>query len=176
MLWSMRVDRYDELVAARLGINRTDLRCLDLLHQGDTMTAGQLSADSGLTSGATTRMIDWLERPGTYDDCTTETTARRVLVELTPRARELATELYGSFEDAAAGLSRYRPTSSHCYATFSRGVAGCTSSRGRGCRRSRSGRKERSRPSWAVPCASAGLARPLGTASSVSLGSPAGCH
>ena len=34
---------------------------------------------------------------------------RRVLVELTPRARKLASELYGSFEAASAGLRRYRP-------------------------------------------------------------------
>jgi DNA-binding MarR family transcriptional regulator len=32
---------------------------------------------------------------------------RRVLVELTPRARALAGELYGSFEATAEGLGRY---------------------------------------------------------------------
>ena len=58
------VDRYDELVASQLGINRSDLRCLDLLHESGTMTAGQLAAGSGLTSGATTRMLDRLERAG----------------------------------------------------------------------------------------------------------------
>jgi DNA-binding MarR family transcriptional regulator len=84
----MRVDRYDELVAARLGINRTDLRRLDLLHQGDTMTAGQLAAGSGLTSGATTRMIDWLEQAGYIRPLPDRDDRRRVLVELTPRARD----------------------------------------------------------------------------------------
>lgn len=56
--------RYDELVAARLGINRTDLRCLDLLHETGNMSAGQLAVGSGLTTGATTRMLDRLERIG----------------------------------------------------------------------------------------------------------------
>lgn len=56
--------RYDELVAARLGINRTDLRCLDLLHETGTMSAGPLAVGSGLTTGATTRMLDRLERIG----------------------------------------------------------------------------------------------------------------
>jgi DNA-binding MarR family transcriptional regulator len=103
------VDRYDELVAARLGINRSDLRCLDLLHESGTMTAGQLATGSGLTSGATTRMLDRLERAGYLQRRSDRGDRRRVLVELTPRARALAAELYGSFEAAAEGLGRYRP-------------------------------------------------------------------
>jgi DNA-binding MarR family transcriptional regulator len=101
------VDAYDELVAERLGINRTDLRCLDLLHETGTMTAGQLAAGSGLTSGATTRMLDRLERIGYIRRRPDRSDRRRVLVELTPRAQKLATELYGSFEAAGSGLSRY---------------------------------------------------------------------
>jgi DNA-binding MarR family transcriptional regulator len=103
------VDQYDELVASRLGINRSDLRCLDLLHETGTMTAGQLAAGSGLTTGATTRMLDRLERTEYVRRRPDSADRRRVLVELTPRASKLAAELYGSFDDAAAGLSRYRP-------------------------------------------------------------------
>jgi DNA-binding MarR family transcriptional regulator len=103
------VDKYDELVACRLGINRSDLRCLDLLHEAGTMTAGQLAAGSGLTTGATTRMLDRLERIDYVRRRPDSADRRRVLVELTPRARKLATELYGSFQDAAAGLGRYSP-------------------------------------------------------------------
>ena len=103
------VDHYDELVASRLEINRSDLRCLDLLHQSGTMTAGQLAAGSGLTSGATTRMLDRLEQAGYLRRRPDSGDRRRVLVDLTPRARALAGELYGSLEDAAAGLSRYSP-------------------------------------------------------------------
>jgi DNA-binding MarR family transcriptional regulator len=103
------VDRYDELVASRLAINRSDLRCLDLLHQSGTMTAGQLAAGSGLTSGATTRMLDRLEHAGYLRRRSDSGDRRRVLVELTPRARELAAELYGSLEGAATALSRYSP-------------------------------------------------------------------
>jgi len=103
------VDAYDELVASRLGINRSDLRCLDLLHQMGTMTAGQLAAGSRLTSGAATRMIDRLEQAGYVRRLRDGGDRRRVLVELTPRARKLASQFYGSFEAAAAGLRRYRP-------------------------------------------------------------------
>jgi DNA-binding MarR family transcriptional regulator len=103
------VDHYDELVASRLGINRSDLRCLDLLEETGTMTAGQLAAGSGLTSGATTRMLDRLEQAGYLRRRPDSGDRRRVLVELTPRARTLAAELYGSFEAASAGLGRYQP-------------------------------------------------------------------
>jgi DNA-binding MarR family transcriptional regulator len=53
-----------DLVATRVGINSTDLECLDLLQLNGPITAGQMSARSGLTSGATTAMIDRLERAG----------------------------------------------------------------------------------------------------------------
>ena len=45
-------DVVDDLVAQLLGVNRTDGRCLDLLEQNGRMSAGQLAAGSGLTSGA----------------------------------------------------------------------------------------------------------------------------
>jgi DNA-binding MarR family transcriptional regulator len=53
-----------DLVATRVGLNSTDLECLDLLHLAGPTTAGQVSAHSGLTTGATTAMIDRLERAG----------------------------------------------------------------------------------------------------------------
>jgi DNA-binding PadR family transcriptional regulator len=53
-------------------------------------------------------MIDRLELAGYVRRRHDRGDRRRVLVELLPRARKLAAELYGSFE-AAAGLRRYRP-------------------------------------------------------------------
>ena len=53
-----------DLVATRVGINSTDLECLDLLQLDGPSTAGQMSTRAGLTTGATTAMIDRLERAG----------------------------------------------------------------------------------------------------------------
>src|SRR5215204_1177019 len=53
-----------DLVATRVGINSTDLECLDLLQMAGPTTAGGMSERSGLTTGATTAMIDRLERAG----------------------------------------------------------------------------------------------------------------
>ena len=68
-----------DLVATRVGINSTDLECLDLLQLDGPSTAGQMSARSGLTTGATTAMIDRLERAG-YVRRRRDSRDRRVVV------------------------------------------------------------------------------------------------
>ena len=49
-----------DLVAARVGLNSTDLECLDLLVLAGPTTAGRLAKHTGLTTGATTAVIDRL--------------------------------------------------------------------------------------------------------------------
>src|ERR1700737_961422 len=56
-------DAFDDVVAQRLGLNRTDLRCLDWLFDGPK-TAGQLASATGLSSAATTTLVDRLEHRG----------------------------------------------------------------------------------------------------------------
>jgi DNA-binding MarR family transcriptional regulator len=51
-------------IAARAGINPTDLESLDLLRRHGPMTAGRLAEMTGLTTGAITGVIDRMERRG----------------------------------------------------------------------------------------------------------------
>jgi DNA-binding MarR family transcriptional regulator len=88
-------DRFDQAVADALGINRTDMRCLDALDREGPMTAGRLAEATGLTSGAMTTALDRLERAGYAQRVRDGADRRRVLVELTPRLRELAPGAYG---------------------------------------------------------------------------------
>ena len=88
-------DEVDELVGQLLGINRTDSRALDILEQHGRMSAGQLAAASGLSTGAVTAVVDRLERAGHARRVPDPTDRRRVLVELTASARELIWELMG---------------------------------------------------------------------------------
>jgi DNA-binding MarR family transcriptional regulator len=83
-------DAFDEKVAERLGINQTDLRCLDILNQRGSVTAGQLAQAMHLTSGAITTVVDRLEAAGYARRVRDTEDRRRVLVELTPRAEETA--------------------------------------------------------------------------------------
>jgi len=86
-------DITDDLLCQLLGINRTDSRCLDILDQHGQMTAGALALQSGLSTGAITAVIDRLEKAGYARRVPDPGDRRRVLVELTDKAREAAYEL-----------------------------------------------------------------------------------
>jgi DNA-binding MarR family transcriptional regulator len=88
-------DEVDELVAELLGVNRTDSRCLDILEQHGRISAGALASSSGLSTGAVTAVVDRLERAGYARRVPDPTDRRRVLIELTERAREVIWELMG---------------------------------------------------------------------------------
>ncbi len=55
---------YEQVIADRLGLNRTDVIVLSLLGLRGAQTAGQLAEATGLTTGAVTGVIDRLERAG----------------------------------------------------------------------------------------------------------------
>jgi DNA-binding MarR family transcriptional regulator len=97
----------DHAIAEYMGIDDTAFRCLDVLDQEGPMTAGRLAERARLSPGATTALIDRLERKG-YARRTRDTEdRRRVLVEVSPDLRERAEELYGPPEEGAQELSGY---------------------------------------------------------------------
>lgn len=107
-----QVDEFDEAAAERMGINRTDLRCMDILgrHEllGEKMTAGQLAEAAGLTTGAVTALLDRLERIGYVRRAHDAADRRRVLVEVTPKAYRRSAEIWGPIaEHSGALLDRY---------------------------------------------------------------------
>lgn len=55
---------FDELAAERLGLNTTDLRCLDAVIGEPGITPSRLAELTGFTSGAITGVVDRLERSG----------------------------------------------------------------------------------------------------------------
>ena len=61
---STAVVLFHHAVAERLGLGPTDHKCLDLLRDRGTMTGSELSAITGLTSGAITGVVSRLERAG----------------------------------------------------------------------------------------------------------------
>ena len=88
-------DRFDQAVADALGLNRTDMRCLDTIDREGPVPAGRLAEATGLTSGAITTVLDRLERAGYARRVRDAGDRRRVLVELTPQTRE---HMYEFFE------------------------------------------------------------------------------
>jgi DNA-binding MarR family transcriptional regulator len=81
--------RFDQAVAEALGLNRTDMRCLDVLQREGPVTAGRLADQSGLSAGAMTTALDRLERAGYARRVRDSHDRRRVLVEMTPKAADV---------------------------------------------------------------------------------------
>jgi DNA-binding MarR family transcriptional regulator len=72
---------FSQAVAERVGMHQTDIETMDLLNTLGPMTAGELSQHTGLTSGATTRLIDRLERAGYVKRRSHEADRRCVIIE-----------------------------------------------------------------------------------------------
>ena len=98
-------DRFHDAVAGYLKINRTDLRCLDVLDQRGRQSAGELSEATGLSTGAVTVMLDRLERAGFVRRVRDVGDRRRILVESTDLARKYGSEIYAPL--AAQALPLY---------------------------------------------------------------------
>ena len=87
-------DGFDDAVGQLLGLNPTDLRCLDWLTEGP-MSAGDLGAATGLSSAATTTLLDRLEKKGFVERTRDTADRRRVVVRLTGQGNDTLLELYG---------------------------------------------------------------------------------
>jgi DNA-binding MarR family transcriptional regulator len=58
------VVRFHSALAERLGMNVTDFKCVAVLSESGAMTAGKLAERVGLSTAATTLVVDRLERAG----------------------------------------------------------------------------------------------------------------
>jgi DNA-binding MarR family transcriptional regulator len=100
-------DAFDEVAREKLGVNRTDLRCLNIIENEGSVTAGRLAELSGLTTAAVTAVLDRLERAGYARRVRDTEDRRQVLVEVTPLLAERATPIWGPLgEEARAVLMR----------------------------------------------------------------------
>lgn len=89
---------FGEAVARRLGIAHADLECLDLILVRGRVTAGEIAAASGLTTGAVTGLVDRLERAKLARRERDAVDRRKVYVTVLPAAMKAAKTYYGSFE------------------------------------------------------------------------------
>ena len=92
---SGNLDRaFDNHAAEALGVNPTDLHCLNIVENRDGMTAGALAAEAGLTTGAVTGVIDLLERAGYARRVPDPVDRRRVRIKVTDRFYARADEIW----------------------------------------------------------------------------------
>jgi DNA-binding MarR family transcriptional regulator len=102
-------DLYDDILARFMGLNRTDTRCMDIIDRGGRVTAGQLAAESGLTTGAVTIVIDRLAAAGYAQRERDPNDRRKVWITITPFAAELTSLLFGHFSVLGAFLQKFTP-------------------------------------------------------------------
>lgn len=101
-------DAFDNLAAQRLGVNETDLHCLNIIENAGGVTAGELAAQSGLTTGAVTGVIDRLEKKGFARRVSDPSDRRRVKVEVTKTFYARAERIWGPVAaDWASALERF---------------------------------------------------------------------
>ena len=94
-----------DAVAKLVGLNSTDLECLDLLGLSGPTTAGRLATHTGLTTGAMTAVIDRLERAGFARRVRDDADRRCVLVEALPDNLRQIQALYRPLISAVGRLN-----------------------------------------------------------------------
>lgn len=104
--------RVADTFAHRHGLNATDMRALTLIMEAETrheaLTAGRLSALLGTSSGATTAVIDRLERIGHIHRNRAHADRRKVTLHFEPLAMALAGAYFGPLGALTDGvMSRY---------------------------------------------------------------------
>jgi len=95
---------HGQTVARRVGVNSSDLECLDLILMSGPSTAGEIARHTGLTSGAVTGLIDRLERLGLVERTADPADRRKVLVRVREDRIGPIAQLYAPLEKAMQAL------------------------------------------------------------------------
>jgi len=95
---------HGQAVARRVGVNSTDLECLDLILMSGPSTAGEIARHTGLTSGAVTGLIDRLERLGLVERTADPADRRKVLVRVREDRIGPIAQLYTPLEKTMQAL------------------------------------------------------------------------
>lgn len=93
---------YHSAVAAKVGLGATEEKAMDLLERFGPLSAGELSARSGLAPASVTGLIGRLESKGFARRIPNPADGRSVLVELVP---ENLAALVGLFDDFVTSLN-----------------------------------------------------------------------
>jgi DNA-binding MarR family transcriptional regulator len=103
-------DAFDQAVAERYGLNRTDHRCLDLLLElttaGTPVTPTRLAEAADLTPSTITSVLDRLERAGYVQRLREPANRRQVLLQLTATFATMTEEIFAPVATEGAGQLR----------------------------------------------------------------------
>ena len=92
---STEIDRLDQVAADRYGLNRTDMRALDILGQAGPLAPTALARMLGFTTGGVTSVLDRLERAGYVRRRPDPGDRRRQVVQATEATAARDQEVFG---------------------------------------------------------------------------------
>jgi DNA-binding MarR family transcriptional regulator len=92
---STEIDRLDQAAADRYGLNRTDMRALDIVGRAGPMAPTDLARLLGFTTGGVTTVLDRLERAGYVRRRADAADRRRLVVEATAVTAARDREVFG---------------------------------------------------------------------------------
>jgi DNA-binding MarR family transcriptional regulator len=101
---SVAIEAIGRASAGRLGINQTDLMCLDLLTRRGPLSAGDVAAALGLTTAAISAMATRLEAGGYAHRQMDPNDRRRVLLHASPDGTRKAFSLFDDLYRASTKL------------------------------------------------------------------------
>ena len=93
---STEIDRLDQAAADRYGLNRTDMRALDIVGRAGPLAPTDLARLLGFTTGGVTTVLDRLERAGYIRRRPDSGDRRRLVVEATQATAARDAEVFGS--------------------------------------------------------------------------------
>jgi DNA-binding MarR family transcriptional regulator len=94
-LFGTEIDALDARAAERFGLNRSDLRCLDVLSHSGQMSPTALARAVGMSTGGLSISLGRLERAGYVKRTMDPDDRRRVTVELTRKAQRIEQQIFG---------------------------------------------------------------------------------
>jgi len=98
--YSIGMVGFHQTVGRILGLNVTDMKCLDVMTMKGSATPSQLAEHTGLSSGATTAMIDRLQKAGLVERHPHPKDRRGTVLLLTKQAMQKLPLLFGSLGNA----------------------------------------------------------------------------
>ncbi len=130
------LDLMDQAIADRLGMNRTDAQCMDVISRLGPVTAGELADRVGLTAGAITAVLDRLER-GHWIRRVHDTVDRRRVMVWAGQAQHTKIQpiFAGLRKSTHEELGRYSKEQLQLIADFLRRIAAIAAEHRQGLRR-----------------------------------------
>lgn len=112
---------FRHIVGEKLGVNVTDMECLGLIFLKGLATPSELGRYAGLSSGATTAMLDRLEKTGLIERRPNPNDRRSTLIAIVQERAVQIAPLFASLREAQDTLlSSYSETELEVLADFFR--------------------------------------------------------